>query len=108
VSSDQFYPKRRELRSQNFDSNNSVTVSRIASLLTEDRTMLFLVISVVSLAIGFVLGRVWEIRQDIKQQTASDSARIPSAPSDRHAALADRLATPRDLFASHNRSQMGF
>ena len=70
--------------------------------------MLFLITSVVSLAIGFVLGRVWEIRQDIKRQKASGSARLPSAPSDRHAALADRIATPRDLFASHNKSQMGF
>jgi hypothetical protein len=48
--------------------------------------MLFLITSVVSLAIGFVLGRVWEIRQGIKQQTASDLARPPSASSDRHAA----------------------
>jgi hypothetical protein len=70
--------------------------------------MLLLITSVVSLAIGFVLGSVWEIRQGIKQQTASDLARPPSASSDRHAALADRLATPRDLFASHNKSQMGF
>jgi Na+/H+-dicarboxylate symporter len=76
--------------------------------LIEDWTMLFLITSVVSLAIGFVLGRVWEIRQGIKQQIASDPARQPSVSSDRHAALADRLATPRDLFASHNKSQMGF
>ena len=32
------------------------------------RTMLFLITSVVSLVIGFVLGRVWEITQDIKRQ----------------------------------------
>jgi hypothetical protein len=70
--------------------------------------LLFLITSVVLLAIGFVFGRVWEIRQGIKRQTATDSARLPSAPSDRQAALADRLATPRDLFASHNKSQMGF
>jgi hypothetical protein len=62
--------------------------------------MLFLVTSVVSLVIGFVLGRVWEIRQDIKRQRASDSARLPSARSDRHAALADRLATLRNVVAS--------
>jgi hypothetical protein len=41
--------------------------------------MLFLITSVVSLVIGFVLGRVWEIRQDIKRQRASDSARQLSA-----------------------------
>ena len=70
--------------------------------------MLFLITSVISLAIGLVLGRIWEIRQGIKRQTASDLVRLPSAPSDRHAELAERLATPRDLFASHNKSQMGF
>jgi hypothetical protein len=70
--------------------------------------MLFLITSGVALAFGFVLGRLWEIRQGIKRQTASDSARLPSTPSDRHAALADRLATPRDLFASNSKSQMGF
>jgi hypothetical protein len=70
--------------------------------------MLFLITSAVSLVIGFVLGRVWEIRQEIKRQRGSDSARLPSALSDRHVALADRLATPRNLVASHNKSQMGF
>ena len=70
--------------------------------------MLYLISSAVSLALGFVLGRVWEIRQGIKQQIASDPARPPEVSSDRHAALADRLATPRDLFASHNKSEMGF
>ncbi len=70
--------------------------------------MLFLMSSVVSLAIGFVLGRVWEIRQNIKRQEASDLAHLPSAPSDRHAALADRLTAPRDPFVSRNKSQMGF
>jgi hypothetical protein len=68
--------------------------------------ILFLVTSGVALAIGFVLGRIWEIRLGIEWQTASDSARLPSTPSDRHAALADRLATPRDLLASQNKSQM--
>jgi len=66
--------------------------------------MSLLITSVVSLAIGFVLGRIWEIRQSIKRQTGSDSARLPSAPSDRHAAFAEGLATPRDLFASRNKS----
>ena len=70
--------------------------------------MLLLITSVVSLAIGFVLGRIWEIRQGIRRQTASDSAGLPSAPSDRQSALAERLAAPRDLFTSHNKSQMGF
>jgi len=70
--------------------------------------MLFLITSVVSLVIGFVLGRVWEIRQDIKRQKASDLARLRSAHSDPHAALADRLATPRNVVASQNKSQMGF
>jgi hypothetical protein len=70
--------------------------------------MLFLITSVASLAIGFVVGRVWEIRQDIKRHTAGDAARLPSTPGDRHAALADRLTTPRDLFASNSKSQMGF
>jgi len=70
--------------------------------------MLFLITSAVSLAIGFVLGRIWEIRQGIRRQTASDSAGLPSAPSDRQSALAERLAAPRDLFTSHNKSQMGF
>ncbi len=70
--------------------------------------MLFLMSSVVSLAIGFMLGRVWEIRQDIKRQAASDLAHLPSAPGDRHAALADRLTSPRDPFVSRNKSQMGF
>jgi hypothetical protein len=64
--------------------------------------MLFLIASGVALAFGFVLGRIWEIRRGIKRQTASDPARLPSTPSDRHAALADRLAMSRDL------SQMGF
>jgi hypothetical protein len=41
--------------------------------------LLFLITSVVLLAIGFVFGRVWEIRQGIKRQTATDSARLPSA-----------------------------
>jgi hypothetical protein len=68
--------------------------------------MLFLVTSGIALAIGFVLGRIWEIRLGIERQTASDSAHLPSTPSDRHAALADRLATPRDLLASQNKSQM--
>jgi hypothetical protein len=67
--------------------------------------MVFLITSVVSLVIGFVLGRVWEIRQDIKRQKASDLARLRSAHSDRHAALADRLATPRNVVASQNKSQ---
>jgi Na+/H+-dicarboxylate symporter len=70
--------------------------------------MLFLVTSGIALAIGFVLGRIWEIRLGIERQTASDSAHLPSTPSDRHTALADRLATPRDLLASQNKSQMGF
>jgi hypothetical protein len=70
--------------------------------------VLFLITSGVALTFGFVLGRIWEIRQGIKRQTASKSARLPSTPSDRHAALADRLATPRDLLASHSKSQMGF
>jgi hypothetical protein len=70
--------------------------------------MLFLITSLVSLVIGFVLGRVWEIRQDIKRQRTSDSARLPSARSDRYADLADRLAPPRNLVASDNKSQMGF
>jgi hypothetical protein len=69
--------------------------------------MLFLITSLVSLVIGFVLGRVWEIRQDIKRQRTRDSA-LPSARSDRYADLADRLAPPRNLVASHNKSQMGF
>jgi len=69
--------------------------------------MLLLVTSLVSLAIGFVLGRVWEIRQGMRQ-TASDSARLASAPSDRHDARGQRLTPPRDLLASHNKSQMGF
>jgi hypothetical protein len=68
--------------------------------------MLFLITSVTSLAIGFLVGRIWEIRQGIKRQTGGVSA--PSGPSDRHAALANRLATPRDLLASRNNSQMGF
>ena len=70
--------------------------------------MLLLITSVVSLAIGFVLGRVWEIRQGIRRQTASDSARLPSAPSDHQSAVAERPAAPRELFTSHNKSQMGF
>jgi len=70
--------------------------------------MLLLVTSLVSLAIGFVLGRVWEIRQGMRQ-TASDSAHLASAPSDRHDARAQGLTPPRDLLASHNnKSQMGF
>jgi hypothetical protein len=75
--------------------------------LAEHQTMLILITSVAALTLGFVLGRIWEIRQ-VKRQTAIDSARLPSTPSDRHAALADRLATPRDLFAFNSKSQMGF
>jgi len=70
--------------------------------------MLILITSVAALAIGFLFGRVWEIRQAIKRQTASDSARLTRAPSGRHAALTEQVATPRDLLASHNKSQMGF
>jgi hypothetical protein len=70
--------------------------------------MLLLITSMASLAIGFVVGRVWEIRQDIKRHTAGDAVRLPNPPSSLHASLADRLATPRDLFASRNKSQMGF
>jgi hypothetical protein len=69
--------------------------------------MLLLISSLVSLAIGFVLGRVWEIRQGMRQ-AASDSARLSNAPGDRHDELAQRLTTPRELLASHNKSQMGF
>lgn len=69
--------------------------------------MLLLITALVSLAIGFVLGRVWEIRQDIKRQTASDLARLPGAPGDRHTARAGGRAAPGDLFAQ-NKSQMGF
>ena len=76
--------------------------------MAEHQTMLILITSVAALTLGFVLGRIWEIRQGIKRQTAIDSARLPSTPSDRHAALADRLATPRDLFAFNSKSQMGF
>ncbi len=69
--------------------------------------MLFLMSSVVSLAIGFVLGRVWEIRQDIKRHAGSDLAHLPSAPSDRSRRAGRPIATPRDSFA-RNKSQMGF
>jgi hypothetical protein len=69
--------------------------------------MLLLVTSLVSLAIGFLLGRVWEIRQGMRQ-TASYSAPLASAPGDRHDARAQRPTPPRDLLASHNKSQMGF
>ncbi len=52
-------------------------------------------IAVTALASGFALGRVWEIRQAMHRQAASDSARLPVTPDDRRAALADRLARPR-------------
>jgi hypothetical protein len=70
--------------------------------------MLFLMNSMVSLAIGFVLGRVWEIRQDIKRHAGGDLAHLPSAPSDR-SGRAGRPPSyaPRDSFA-RNKSQMGF
>src|SRR5438067_2710995 len=45
-----------------------------------------------------LLGRIWEIRQGIKRQTVSQSARLPSTRSDRHGAVADRVATPRGLW----------
>jgi hypothetical protein len=53
--------------------------------------MLLAAIITTTLAFGFVLGRLWEMRQAMQRQTASDSI----TPSDRHAALADRLARPR-------------
>jgi hypothetical protein len=61
--------------------------------------MLFLVTSGVALAIGFVLGRIWEIRLGIEWQTASDSARLPSTSSDRvfaGRAQSDSRAIKRD------------
>ncbi len=67
--------------------------------------MMFLMISVVSLAIGFVLGRVWEIRQDIKRHAGTH---LPSAPSDRSGRAGRPPSyTPSDSFA-RNKSQMGF
>ncbi len=54
--------------------------------------ILLAAVVITTLAFGFVLGRLWEIRQAMQRQTASD---LPITPGDRHAALADRLTRPR-------------
>jgi hypothetical protein len=75
-----FAPKTAVRRGGKFDSNNSVTVGRIASPFDPGPDH-----AAVSDYFGgfardwLVFGRVWEIRQGIKRQTATDSARLPSA-----------------------------
>lgn len=56
--------------------------------------MLMLVTGAAALTAGFLLGRMWEIRQAMQRQTEIDLAQ-PSMPNDRHAAMADRMVRPR-------------
>ncbi len=86
----------RESQNEQFPvlhDNGSVTFVQQPSDYREDEAMFTLAVaSFFALVSGFMLGRVWEIRRGMQQQTENDSARLPG---DRHAALADRLTRPR-------------
>jgi len=60
--------------------------------------MLILAAVVTALAIGFVFGRVWEIRQTLRQPKSVQHSAVRT----------NRLATPRNMLASHSKSPMGF
>jgi hypothetical protein len=63
--------------------------------------MAMLIVAVIALAVGFVLGRVWEIRLSMLH----GAPRPPRVSTDTQAY---RTSTPRDLIASQGDSSMGF